>query len=98
MINGFEGLNKFQSYIGKEIWIYIPGVGPDMYNGTIDCRDPKINKVTIEKIVIKIRSIEIFVSTMYGSMMECTLDQCFLTKEEAETYMQKQIDDGTAWL
>ena len=98
MIHGFEDLNKLQTFLNKEVWLYIPGVGPDMYNGTAECYDPEIKKVNIEKIIIKINSIEIWVLTAHGFMLPCDVEQCFSTKEEAEAYMQKQVDDGTAWI
>ena len=99
MINEFEELNKFQSYIGKEIWVYHPGVGPDMYNGTAECCDPEVTIAIIDRIVISLNSVRIEhhypdYDDFYNS---AHIERCFLTKEEAEAYMQKQIDDGTAW-
>ena len=100
MINGFEELNKFQSYIGKEIWIYIPGFGPDMYNGTAECSDPYIDKVIADGIKIGSRSVELryYYPDCDDEYYSKNIKECFLTKEEAETYMNNKIKDGTAWL
>lgn len=84
-----DSLIQYQKYINKEIFIFIPGIEPDPFWGTIDCQPPHIRKAIIQNIKIASSGIVIRAS---GCDYEIKSNfKFFLDKVQAENYLAEKV-------
>ena len=92
--NQCTDLHRYHHYIGKTMYLYKRGICPDKLNGTIDFEEPVILEITVYSIIID--GADILIKDNNGKTYN--INQCFMTKEAAEMYMQYEIDNHLAYV